>query len=429
MRLVSRHGPKNICQAAKQLKAGNTAKTTVSALLVLVAASAISAASAGSASADVTSNPGGPVVAVEDPGNALDVFWQANGTPYHAGQWHLTGLEDEAAPYQAAGGVGFWRVADQGTTFSAPSVANDNGSTVIAVQGPNHSLDFYWAPAWDWSSAHPSFTEERVAGANTTYSAPTLVVADNHVDIVAEGAHNTLDFYSVRNGQNFSLKTPPTVVGKANSTFSAPSITANGNGLNIAAVGYEGLMDFYWDVNGSRFSSANVVNPYGFFQNLSAPSITANGRWVTIVSEGQYSSLEMWSAWNGTSRWYYGPGYFTPYGTWVSVPEPVTNGDVLSVPQAAWTGGELSIVSSGIGGSVMYFRQDASGLHVRQALPYGASSGAPPRITPNNRSVNIEAQDSSDQVFYAWQRLGARGWGVEQWSQAYCSDDVCTISL
>jgi hypothetical protein len=396
----------------------------VAALVLLAGTSLILA---GPAFADVTSNPDGPVVAVQDPGNSLDLFWQMNGTPYQSGQWHYNYLED-GQPYGTANGVSFFRVSDNGA-YSAPSLATDGGSTVIAVRGPDNSLDFYWSPNSYWSTGIPSFKEETVAAANTTFSAPQLIVDGNRVDIVAEGGTNTLDFYSVLNGQNFNPSTPPTVVGGPGSTFSAPSVTANGNGLNIAAVGYEGLLDFYWSSNGGPFSGANVVNPYGFNSNFSAPSITSNGESATIVDEGADYSLNMWSNWNGTSQWYFGPGYFTSSGIWVSTGGPDTAGFVFAAPRAAWTEGELSVVTVGLGGSVDYFRQDTAGLHYQQAFGYGTTTyGAQPTITPNNGSVNIQVQDSQYQVFYGWQRLGAPGWGQEQWSVENCPYSVCQVS-
>ena len=35
------------------------------------------------------------------------------------------------------------------------------------------------------------------------------------------------------------------------STFSAPSMTVNGNGVNISAVGARNRLKFYWAINGT----------------------------------------------------------------------------------------------------------------------------------------------------------------------------------
>ena len=71
---------------------------------------------------------------------------------------------------------------------TGPSVTVNHGA-VIAVQGPKDSLRFYRAigpTTW-----HP----ETVAGAGTTFSAPS-VTADGHVvDIAARGPDESLLFY------------------------------------------------------------------------------------------------------------------------------------------------------------------------------------------------------------------------------------------
>jgi hypothetical protein len=57
-------------------------------------------------------------------------------------------------------------------------------------------------------------------------------------------------------------------------------------------------------------------------------------------------------------------------------------------------------------------------MQYQVALKPGTSYGTWPTITPNNGGINIETQDSSGEVFYSWQRMGAPAWGQEQWSQA-----------
>jgi hypothetical protein len=406
-------------------------KRSTAALSTLLLLAGTCLVSAAPASADVTSNPAGPVVAVQDPGNTLDLYWQVNGTPYHPGDFNYNSYILGGPPYSTAQGVGFWRVANSNTTYSAPSLATWGSLTVIAAQGPNHSLDFYWGSNDYWNGTQPSFTRVMLAGADTTYSAPDLIVTGNQVDIVTAGAGNTLDFYSVASGHN-SFPQRPTVVAGPGSTWSAPSITANGNSVNIAAVGVNGQMDFYWGGDDGPFSShvidPSVNGPTDPFYSWSAPSITSNGAWSTIVYAGAYGVLEMLSNLNGTDLWHFGPGYYTSSGGWVSLPLPDTRGDIGSAPQAVWGLGELNIVARGGNGTVSYFREDGAGLHYSQALSSGTSNGAAPTITPNNGSINVEAQDSGDEVFYSWQRLGAPAWGQEQWSQEYCQDQVCTQS-
>ena len=55
-------------------------------------------------------------------GAVLYYHWQTNGTkPWHKEQ-----------------------VAGRGTTYSAPSVIDNSVGTIIAAEGPHHSLRFYW---------------------------------------------------------------------------------------------------------------------------------------------------------------------------------------------------------------------------------------------------------------------------------------------
>lgn len=54
-------------------------------------------------------------------------------------------------------------------THSAPAMARSNNTTLIATQGPNHTLEFWWNsdgdPNWHWSG---------IAGPGTAYSAPAI---------------------------------------------------------------------------------------------------------------------------------------------------------------------------------------------------------------------------------------------------------------
>ena len=61
----------------------------------------------------------------------------------------------------------------------------------IAVLGPNNSLDFYFN-----IYASPQWGPNIVAGAGTTYSAPSIaMMANGETVIAAQGPNNSLDFY------------------------------------------------------------------------------------------------------------------------------------------------------------------------------------------------------------------------------------------
>src|SRR5580693_4082038 len=73
---------------------------------------------------------------------------------------------------------------------SAASVAQVGLSSVIAAEGPGHSLLFYWQTIGGvpW---HP----ELVAGPGTTFSAPKVAQVGTSSVIAAEGPGHSLLFY------------------------------------------------------------------------------------------------------------------------------------------------------------------------------------------------------------------------------------------
>jgi hypothetical protein len=78
-------------------------------------------------------------------------------------------------------------VAGPGTTFSVPSVAQVGDSTVIAAQGPDNSLLFYWQPigSLQWNP-------EQVAGPGTTFWTPSVAQVGNSTVIAAQGPGGSL---------------------------------------------------------------------------------------------------------------------------------------------------------------------------------------------------------------------------------------------
>jgi hypothetical protein len=100
----------------------------------------------------------------------------------------------------------FSQVAGRGTTFSPPVIVNDL-ATVIAAEGPHHSLDFYWYAAcncWNFSEA---------AGANTTYSPPSLVSNSQESLIAVQGVLHSLDLYTNTNGHSTWSRSLAAIVG------------------------------------------------------------------------------------------------------------------------------------------------------------------------------------------------------------------------
>jgi hypothetical protein len=86
-------------------------------------------------------------------------------------------------------------VAGPGTTFSAPSITVNGNSVNIVAVGPDHSLRFYWA-AIGTGTWHLEFA----AGVDTTFSVPALTSNDAAANISAVGPGGQLFFYFAIDG-------------------------------------------------------------------------------------------------------------------------------------------------------------------------------------------------------------------------------------
>jgi len=119
--------------------------------------------------------------------------------PNHTLQYHFATPSSQWQNVQVAGA---------GSTYSAPSIfvraadATGPNEADIVAEGPNNSLQYYWAtPGGQWHHA-------QIAGPGTTYSAPSIFVraADaggnqaNEADIVAEGPNHTLQYHEATPG-------------------------------------------------------------------------------------------------------------------------------------------------------------------------------------------------------------------------------------
>jgi hypothetical protein len=89
-----------------------------------------------------------------------------------------------------------------------------------------------------------------VAGANTTLTAPSIVVNGDTVTIAVTSEQAQLLFYYAVIGAG--TWNPQTVAG-ANTTSSAPSITSDvpAGTAGITAVSPGGQLDFYWQADGT----------------------------------------------------------------------------------------------------------------------------------------------------------------------------------
>jgi hypothetical protein len=173
-----------------------------------------------------------------------------------------------------------------------------NGVGIVA-QGPDNSLDYYWATNGT-STWHP----ELVGGYNTTYAAPSIAPDGNSAVVAAEGPSNSLDFYWQQDGT-----TPwnPESVAGAGTTYSAPAITGNDNSANIAVEGPNNTLSFYWQTNGTTPWNLSIPNPPEGSQAYGVPSITTFsdhlGDGVHVVTPNFFGDPYSYTDYNGNSIW------------------------------------------------------------------------------------------------------------------------------
>jgi hypothetical protein len=132
--------------------------------------------------------------------------------------------------------------------------ANPAGEADLVTEGANHTLQYYWAtPGGTWNHA-------QVAGAGTTFSAPSIFVrSDGEADIVAEGVNHTLQYYFATPGNPFDHAQ----VAGAGTTYSAPSIfvrtTDPAGEADIVAQGVNHTLQYYFATPGNPFGHVQVA--------------------------------------------------------------------------------------------------------------------------------------------------------------------------
>jgi hypothetical protein len=324
--------------------------------------------------------PGGPAAQAVSYGQP--VITVADGNSVIAVQ----GSDNALLFYWNEFGTSTWHrevVAAAGSTFSTPSIVQDGNSVVIAAQGVNNSLDFYWQ-ANGASSWHP----EVVAGPRTTFSAPSIAQDGNSAVISAEGPSNSLRFYWAANGS--SAWTPEVVAGTG-TTFSDPSLAVNGKSVNIAAQGPGNSLRFYWAANGSSAWTPELVAGAG--TTYSAPDLVAQGGGVDIAAWNNATSMEMFYwALNGTSTWH--PEVTNggvSKGTTVMTALPGNPGGVIIVGRTFFSALETTINING------------SGTWQQASFSLNGGAGSEPSVTDNAGSVNIAVTDYNRNLYFYWQ--------------------------
>jgi hypothetical protein len=234
-----------------------------------------------------------PSLIIDKNNNRWVAFEGANHTLDIMEQFHATG-----------GWGGLEQIAGPGTTYSAPSLIIDkNDYRWVSAEGANNSLfvkqQFESEGVWQWGGL------ETIAGAGTTYSAPSLVIDhENDRWVSAEGANHTLNIMEQfqSNGKWGGLEQ----VAGTGTTYSAPSLiddqddsrwVAARGASNSLFVKHEFEFEGVWQWGGLE-TIAGAGTTY------SAPSLIidqGNDRWVS--ADGASNSLFVKEQFQANGEW------------------------------------------------------------------------------------------------------------------------------
>jgi len=195
------------------------------------------------------------------PGNRLYYYWQVNG------KWY--------GPLQIGGA---------GTAYSGPAIEDERGNVDnldVAVEGPNHSLNFFWNIA----ATNTWYGPLQIGAPGSAYSAPAVTVDSNgDVDVAVQGPNGSLFFYWSIGGIWYG----PLQVAGTGTTLSAPSTAQDslgdcGGTTNTACVGVAVKGPFnqavvYWERGGKWL--APVTSGTGL-EYSSPTTANTNGHWGT----------------------------------------------------------------------------------------------------------------------------------------------------
>jgi hypothetical protein len=214
-------------------------------------------------------NSTGTVIAARGADNSLNTYWRVRNATNTAWEW----VKRQAAL--------------PGTTISAPSVARQGNTTVLAAQGTGNRLNFYWSPNNGLNWYPQMITQD-----GTAFSAPSIANNGIATVITVRGWRNSLKFYWATNGTaDWHIYDPTATVDGYDSTFSAPAIAQDASNTVITALGPDRSLNFYWATNGvAAWHKHPVHGPapeYDPVGTYSAPSIAMTSTTVVITALGQ----------------------------------------------------------------------------------------------------------------------------------------------
>jgi hypothetical protein len=315
--------------------------------------------------------------------------------------------------YRQPFGSDTWKkqiVAGMDTTYSSPRVIQVLSHTVIAVEGPTHTLDVYLdngqADAW---------RRYVVGGKETTYATPGIALSKavggtkkTGTDIAVVGPHNTLNVYW--NIAGTSKWSEHAIAGKG-TTFSAAAIVQdNGPAMNVTAEGPNHSLDFYWSSDNVKWTAAPVSHSAGTVYSAPAIAVSKNvagtgalGTYVAFEGPGNILRAHWNVAGKAASGWQTVAGKHTTY----------------SAPSAANIIGAVNIVAEGPGHALNTYWTDSNTWHPNSFARGGVY--AAPTITQTSNAggsgkygLEIVAEGPGHSLYDYWNISGVGGTTREQ---------------
>ncbi len=288
------------------------------------------------------------------------------------------------------------------STAGAETVAANGSSSLVAAEGPNHSLSFWWQ-----GSAGGTFNREQVARPNTTYSAPAMVFTDNKAIIAVEGPNHSLDAYWEAIGKATWHKQ---VVAGAGTTYIAPSITGisppggGTGGVDIVGWGPSNSLDFYYQINGAPAWHAEQVA--GAQTTFGRPSVTQVDDSTVIATEGTSNSLDFYWQTLGTQPWH--REVVAGAGTTFTAPT------IAAVVPGEGKQDQADIVTEGPHNTLTSFTQtEGQRSWEHQQVGVLASTYSSPSVVQVGGSMVASAIGPNNGLDFYWKPIGGTGWNPE----------------
>jgi hypothetical protein len=274
----------------------------------------VAAANTDTTGPDLAKVDGDLVIASGGSGNALNTWWQpaanfVNGTN---GAWTYS------------------PIAASGAAYSAPWVIKVGTDALVAVQGPDHSLEAYVT-----SDDGARWSSEQVAGVATTYDdslePPEAAVVDGTTMIASEGPDHNLLVYVQAAGTTTWHKEKVAVAA----AYSPPTIAQIGTSAVVAVRGPNQTLNTYTQAAGTTTWVAGSVAGAG----------TAKGQPSLTAVNGTSAALNVWAPGNAMLTWTEAPG-----GPWQSDPMPSAGAgpnEVFHAPNITQIGNYLAVLFQG----------------------------------------------------------------------------------